>query len=136
MNISYEIECLMITLPDYTKKSKTLEFREKSKKVREFIKENMQYEITGLWYLTALTYDDAPQLIIRTTKRFSTYDKLVLHGKIFDIFFQDVIYSYEDDVVGHDGMIIGLQNELIEEIRSGRVLTIYDENREHKEETQ
>lgn len=78
--------------------------------------------ITGLWYLAGMYFEErSPQLLMRSTVEPCTMDRLYLHAEIFDFVFQDVIWDYD--------ALIGGDSELIEEVRAGRVFTIYDEER-------
>jgi hypothetical protein len=86
--------------------------------------------VTGLWLLTKMTYDGNPQLIMRSPVKSGTIDRLILNGEINGIVYQDVIYDYDTSVLGGTQPISGEQEELLEEIEKGNILTIYDKERE------
>ena len=83
--------------------------------------------ITGLWYFTELTWDGAPQLLIRKGKNLNldVFDKLYIDSAIFDYICHDVAYDYEKEIAhGQDKM-------LCDQIVKGNIVTIYDS--EHKD---
>ena len=86
-------------------------------------------ELSGIWYLPNLTYDGAPQLLIRTNYSKNSIEYLMLCTQIHTYIEQDVCYSL--DILKQDCFFIeGQQEELVEEILNNRVFTIYDEERE------
>lgn len=92
--------------------------------------------VTGIWYLTNLSFEEGePQIIVRVDEnnpdlKAGSYTRLLLHGEIFDILRNDVNYDYEEEINQGDSMIQGLQSKLFHEIEQGRVLTVYDKERE------
>ncbi len=92
--------------------------------------------VTGIWYLTDLSFEEGePQIIVRVDEnnpdlKAGSYTRLLLHGEIFDILHNDVNYDYEEEINQGDTMIQGLQSKLFHEIEQGRVLTVYDKERE------
>lgn len=92
--------------------------------------------VTGIWYLTNLSFEEGePQIIVRVDEnnpdlKAGSYTRLLLHGEIFDILHNDVNYDYEEEINQGDTMIQGLQSKLFHEIEQGRVLTVYDKERE------
>lgn len=86
-------------------------------------------ELSGIWYFPKLTYDGAPQLLIRTNYGKNSIEYLMLCAQIHTYIEQDICYSV--DVLKQDCFFIeGQQEELVEEILNNRVLTIYDRERE------
>ena len=86
--------------------------------------------VTGIWYLSGLHFEEgAPQILVRTSLKKKSYEHLLMCAEIHEFAEQDVAYDYDTDLAG-DNMIIGQQKELFEEIAAGRVLTIYDKERE------
>lgn len=87
--------------------------------------------ITGIWLFTNLKYEEEnPQLLIRTTVKKRSLEYMTLCAEIHEFIKQDVVFDYDTDL-SEDGMIIGQKDELIEEILSGRILTVYDKEREN-----
>ncbi len=87
--------------------------------------------VTGIWYLSGLKYEEGnPQLLVRSSIKKGTYERILLGSEIWDFVKQDVTFDYDADLLMGDGMIIGTQKELCEEILAGRVYTIFDANRQ------
>lgn len=84
--------------------------------------------VLGVWYLTSLTFDGNPQLIIRTTIPKGEYEEMLLDKELFDLVHHDIAYDFDKDIVDESG-IIKLQNEMITEILEGRIVTVYDSTR-------
>lgn len=113
------------------------ELHEKIKKTRDLLisrnyLDNHQFcrkKVSGLWLLK-LSYEGAPQIIVRTEVPLGGFERLLLHGELFDLIGQDVVYDYQVDIVDGTSMIKGLKEELIKEIKAKRILTIYDNERD------
>lgn len=73
--------------------------------------------VTGVWFLTEMSCDGNPQLILRSNIKRRTYERMLLSGEIFDIVPHDVAYDYDD---------IFIDKDLVKEIKEGRLLTIYN----------
>lgn len=90
--------------------------------------------VTGVWYLTDMVYDGgAPQVIIRygeAVNKMDSHKQLELDHELFEIIHNDVAFNYDKDLIKGDGMLIGLQQMLFSEIERGRVLTIFDKERD------
>lgn len=88
--------------------------------------------VIAVWYLSGLVFDDFnnPQLLVRTTGHKDAIDKVYFGAYLNEFAHNDVAYDYDKDLIGGDTMIIGQQRELVNEIASGRVYTIYNRNRE------
>lgn len=110
-----QLDMLMLALPKYSECDIHPELYEKALKSRRYIKENPEYAITGLWYLTGLTWEGAPQLLIRLSQKTDkeNYDEILkslqLNSDLFDIFCQDVIYNFDEEILGGDKMLCGIQ---------------------------
>lgn len=132
------------TLPYFSSKDMSADFYERFSKLREALEsrgENSTHllnkkNVTGIWYLTDLAFEEGePQIIVRVDEtnpelKTGSYTRLLLHGEIFDMIHNDVNYDYEEEINQGDTMIKGQQSKLFREIEQGRVLTIYDRERE------
>ena len=87
--------------------------------------------VSGIWLLTGLKYEEGqPQILLRTSLKRATYERSLLNSEIFDFIRHDVTYDFDEDVMAGDTLIQGQQAELLEEIEAGRILVIYDKERE------
>lgn len=132
------------TLPYFSSKDMSADFYERFSKLKEALEsreENSTHllnkkNVTGIWYLTDLAFEEGePQIIVRVDEtnpelKTGSYTRLLLHGEIFDMIHNDVNYDYEEEINQGDTMIKGQQSKLFREIEQGRVLTIYDRERE------
>ena len=132
------------TLPYFSSKDMSADFYERFSKLKEALEsrgENSTHllnkkNVTGIWYLTDLAFEEGePQIIVRVDEtnpelKTGSYTRLLLHGEIFDMIHNDVNYDYEEEINQGDTMIKGQQSKLFHEIEQGRVLTIYDRERE------
>lgn len=132
------------TLPYFSSKDMSADFYDRFSKLREALEsrgENSTHllnkkNVTGIWYLTDLAFEEGePQIIVRVDEtnpelKTGSYTRLLLHGEIFDMIHNDVNYDYEEEINQGDTMIKGQQSKLFREIEQGRVLTIYDRERE------
>lgn len=82
--------------------------------------------VTAVWYLTDLTYDGNPQILIRTTIPSGEYEEMLLDKEIFDIIHHDIAYDYDEDVIKGSSKIKGEQEELFTEILEDRIVLVYD----------
>ena len=87
--------------------------------------------VIAVWYLSGLVYPDYnnPQLLVRVSEHKDSIDNLHFCSQIHKFTHDDVIYDYDKDIIEGDHMIMGLQEELINEIADGRVYIIYNRNR-------
>ena len=86
-------------------------------------------KVTGVWYFTRLKFEgNAPQLLIRTEYEKKSYEYLLVCSEIHEFLGQDVAFHLND--LFTENMIIGQREELASEILEGRLLTIYDKERE------
>ena len=92
--------------------------------------------VIGVWYMTDLSYDEGnPQIILRVDQdspelKLGAPKRLYLNDEIFNIILNDVCYDYDEQVDKNDSFVEGLQDLLFSEIANGRVLTIYNKERE------
>lgn len=86
--------------------------------------------VLGVWYLTALTFDGNPQLIIRTTIPKGEYEEMLLDKELFDLVHHDIAFDYDEDVLGDAMVVKETQDELLAEILEGRVVTVYREEKQ------
>lgn len=87
--------------------------------------------VSGIWLLTGLKYEEGqPQILIRSSLNRAAYERRLLNSEIFDFIKHDVTYDFDEDIMGGDTLIQGQQAELFAEIEAGRILVIYDKERE------
>lgn len=87
--------------------------------------------VSGIWLLTGLKYEEGqPQILLRSSLKRTDYERSLLNSEIFDFIKHDVTYDFDEDVIGGDTLIQGQQAELFAEIEAGRILAIYDKERE------
>lgn len=134
----------------FTSSDMSADLYERFTKLRDFITSREKdsphllnkKNVTGIWYLTDLAYEEgAPQIIIRVDEnnpelKIGSYTRMLLHGEIFDVLYQDVNYDYDEEINKSDTLIRGLQSRLFSEIEQGRILTVYDKEREPYGNTQ
>lgn len=85
--------------------------------------------VTAVWYLSGLTFDDnnAPQLLVRASASKDAIDRVYFNAELHRFAHNDIAYDYDSDLMDEDALI---GQQLVKEIKAGRVYTIYDRNRE------
>lgn len=85
--------------------------------------------VTGVWYLPKLCFEEgSPQILVRTPLKKKSYEYLLLCAELHEFVKQDVAFHFDTDL-STDGMIIGQQAELLQEIVNEQVLVIFDKER-------
>ncbi|GEM_PF-5953849 len=85
--------------------------------------------VIAVWYLSGLTFDDnnSPQLLVRASASKDAVDRVYFNAEIHRLAQNDIAYDYDSDLIGEDDLMTAQQ--LVKEIKAGRVCTIYDRNR-------
>lgn len=85
--------------------------------------------VTGVWYLPKLCFEEgSPQILVRTSLEKKSYEYLLLCAELHEFVKQDVAFHFDTDL-STDGMIVGQQAELLQEIVNERVFAIFDKER-------
>lgn len=91
------------------------------------IKDNKN--LLGIWYFTELKFDEGyPQILVKSNYDKSSIDYLLLCTQIHDYIEQDVAFHYS--ALEKDGFLIGQKEEILQEILSGKILTVFNRERD------
>lgn len=92
-------------------------------KLRSEIEEKFGDKIQGLWLFEDRSDDGGLMLLLKSTVKTKTEERLYLNAAIAEYVRQDIIFDYDRDLIQRE-------NEAIEgAIIEGRMFTIYDCNR-------